>query len=214
MRNRFLIGLAVAATLALSLGACATPVAIRTLDASGAPLENELIIVIQLSPRVEVFRALSDSKGLVPDRDLPRGLYRAIVTDPYGSWKTDVEEFVVGDAAVKLEFKIDPMGTHGYGDWIGSPQPELRVAFVTAAGQSPGRIDFLVRDEEALYELWRRTDADGKQTLSRGDWTALPFNGPLVIVALWRDRAVTRVFSVSEVEQSRSSHSPLVMKLD
>jgi len=203
-----------AAAVLFTIPSFAIPVHLRVIDSSGADLADQLLILKSLETGREAFRACSDSKGDVPTRDVSPGPYRVIVTDPYGAFETEVIEFMVVDAPVQIEVKVSPLPTHGYGDWIGKRQPELRLRFVLADGKPGGKVTFLMRDEKAIYEQWFHSNDDGTRTISPMDWTALPFDGPITIVVLRKTHVVTKIFTVKDLSRSRASGKALTISLD
>jgi len=73
--------------------AAAAPLRLKVLDQTGAAFPDVLVIVKSLAGKGEIFRALTDQSGCVPERDLPAGLYRAIATCPYGICETRLASF-------------------------------------------------------------------------------------------------------------------------
>ena len=59
------------------------------------------------------------------------GLYRAIATCPYGICETKVSEFLVADAPVELELKVDVSPTRGNVAVVG-PSGRLRLEVVAS----------------------------------------------------------------------------------
>jgi hypothetical protein len=164
------------------------PVNIQVEDASGAAVKNELVIVQDLENHErEVLRVLSDLNGQVPQLDLKAGLYRAIATNPYGVWNTEVREFLVKQSPVKLVLKVEPMGSHGNGDivTIGAPDAELQV--LSADGQPARGATILARDKEASLHLerWYKTDANGMAKIELVD-------SPTIVVVVYREQITTK----------------------
>jgi hypothetical protein len=154
-------------------------------------LKDELVIVQELHNREhEVLRVLTDGAGKIPTIDLHPGLYRAIATAPYGLWETQVQEFLVGEKAVRLALHVGPMPTHGNGDIVtlGAKKKKLRV--LKPDGQAASGAEVYVRDRNATLHLerWYKTNAAGETEIElTGD--------PTVAVAVLGDSLATREIS-------------------
>lgn len=201
--------------LLVAMQSSATKLHIVVFDPTGAHLPDQLVIVTSLDTPKEVFRALSGPKGEVPDHDVAPGLYRAISTHPYGWWKTEVVEFIVGKTPASVELRIEPLGTHGFGDvvWVGPPRPELKLRFVDAAGNPAPMVSFLARDSEAQQYLWFRANDRGEETIRTHDWGLLDPGGGVTIVALWKDGLVKTVLTAEAMAAGRKSGKPVVIQL-
>lgn len=196
----------------------ATQLHIVIHDASGAPLPDQLVIVRSLDTPKEVFRALSDSGGEVPDHDVVPGLYRGISTHPYGWWKTEVIEFFVGRAPASVELRIEPMATHGEGDTVfvrdaRSPVEKLRFEFVGTAGKLVEDVPFLVRNEDASVERWFHSGVEnGARTITSTEWPAMP-DGAITVVALWNGSVISKTFDGKALANARASGTGLVLEM-
>jgi hypothetical protein len=176
-----------------------TGVSLVVEDGSGAPIQNELVILQDLDDHErEICRALTDKNGEIPGLNLSAGLYRAIATAPYGLWRTRVREFLVSDVPVRLVLGVDAMPTHGYGDIVPVGARHVHLRVLTSDGHPVAGASVLVRDEVAtLYlEEWYRTDLSGAVTID----TAAK---PLVVVVVYGKTLVTREFT------SESSHETI-----
>jgi hypothetical protein len=151
-----------AAILVLLVGsqAGASPVNLRVTDQTGAAFPDVLVIVKSLAGKGEIFRALTDQAGRAPERDLTAGLYRAIATCPYGICETRVTEFLVGDAPLELELKVDVSPTRGNVAIVG-PSNQLKLDVLDAQGK-PAIAAVLVRDSNAEFEQWYKTNSEGE----------------------------------------------------
>jgi hypothetical protein len=134
MRTKALTLLAVLVMLDCS-EASAAPLRLRVMDQTGAAFQNVLVIVKSLAGKGEIFRALTDQAGGVPERNLPAGLYRAIATCPYGICETKVSEFLVGDTPVELEVKAGVSPTRGNVAMVG-PSNRTRIQILDQTGQT------------------------------------------------------------------------------
>jgi hypothetical protein len=160
MRIRVLTWVAVLMVM-LCRDASAVPPRLTVLDYTGAAFPNVLVIVKSLAGKGEIFRALTDDRGSVPERGLPAGLYRANATCPYGLCKTKVSEFLVGDSRVMLELKVDVTPTQGNFAVVG-PSSQLTIQVVDVQGRPAASAQALVRDSAAEFEQWYTTNAQGE----------------------------------------------------
>jgi len=163
-------------------------------DGSGAPLENELVIVKNLDDHArELLRGLTDRNGDVPALDLQPGLYRVIAAYPYGEiWETQIREFLaVAGRPRQIVLTVSPMPTHGYGDVIPTPGPKISLQVVDADGRAMQGAIVLVRDKDATLYLERsyETDAKGKAKI---ELVGAPLDGATVVVVAYKDILVTR----------------------
>ena len=78
------------------------------IGANGDSLEGALVIVQDLrsDTEQELSRELTDEAGDVALNNVEPGLYRAIATDPYRSWKPEVEEFLVKEQPVTVSLRL------------------------------------------------------------------------------------------------------------
>jgi hypothetical protein len=172
----------------------ATHVAFKTVDASGAPVKDELVIVQDLNGRThEILRALTDTSGQVESLELARGLYRLIATDPYGLWQTKVSEFLVTGQPTTLVVSLDSIPTHGQGDVVTLASTSIEVEVLDAEGRSAVGAKILSRDETASLasQKWYLTDQDGRANIRlAGD--------PTVVVVWFGDVLLTREIGSKE----------------
>ena len=91
-------------------------------------------------------------------------MYRAIATDPYRSWQTEVQEFLVKDKPVTLTFRLAPRVTE---DPVLTSVGRLTVRVLDAAGRPAAGARVLLRDAQAHphAEHWGTTDDKGTVTL-------------------------------------------------
>jgi hypothetical protein len=151
--------------LAPAVPAATATVTIKVEDASGAVLQDELVIVQDLDhSEHELLRALSDKDGNVPPLQLTAGLYRVIATAPYGLWQTSVREFLVRDKSIEFIVNVQALGTHGYGDIVTVGSSHVRLQVIGPDGQPVSGVSVLVRDRDATLHLERRYKSDGKGT--------------------------------------------------
>jgi hypothetical protein len=181
-----LIGLLV--TLICCSYVSAGQVSFKIADASGAELKGVLVIVQDLRVRDsdEVFRALTDASGRVPAQHLEPGLYRLIAMTPYGLWRSEIREFLVGTENSEIVANLELLGTHGYGDIVIVAKRTRIVVEVKQRDGTPASAVYIhVRDREATqYKLgWYKTDQMGRaNVLDVGDGTVLVIvaNGNLI----------------------------------
>jgi hypothetical protein len=202
--------------LLATVQASATQLRIVVIDTSGAPLPDQLVIVRSLDTANEVFRALSNPNGKVFDHDVPPGPYQAISTHPYGSWETKVVEFLVGTAPTSLALRIQPTGTHGYGDvvWVGPRRPELKLKFEDAAGKPVPMVSFFVRDREAQHWFWSKSNDRGEETFRSDDWQLVDSRGGVTIVSIWKARLVKTDLTAEALAAAHKSGKPIMIELE
>lgn len=204
MRTRAIVFAGVLALLVCSQ-AGAAPVRLRVLDQTGAAFPEVLVIVKSLAGKGEIFRALTDQTGSVPERDLAAGLYRAIATCPYGICETKVTEFLVGDTPVELELKVDVSPTRGNVAIVG-PSNRLKLEVVDAQGKPVASAQVIVRDSKAEYEHWYRTDNKGETDVEpRGTMTTF--------VVLYNRTLTTETMSSEAIRRLQDEGKKLEIRL-
>lgn len=185
--------------LALCTPVSAGVASFTVVDASGAPLKDVLVIVQDLRIRDadEVFRALTDERGRVTSRELPNGKYRVICTTPYGLWKTDIREVVIGTGATELRPALYPLGSHGYGDVVIVPESHFPVHVKHEDGTPCGNAAVLVRDSDASLPTrhWYRTD-------DAGEANVMASGTDIVIVVFVGEKVFTRALTEAGVSHS------------
>jgi hypothetical protein len=124
---------------------------------------------------------LSDQEGNVPLLQLSRGLYRVIVTAPYGIWQTTVREFLVGERSTEVIVRVQAMGTHGYGDIVSKGTP-AQLQVIGPDGRPANGASILVRDRDATLFLERRYKAD-----RNGNAKIELVSEPTVVVVVYGD---------------------------
>lgn len=183
--------------------AVASPLHLRVRDQTGAPFPDVLVIVKSLAGKGEMFRALTDQAGSVPERELTAGLYRAIATCPYGICETKVSEFLVGDGSVDLELRMDVSPTRGNVAMVG-PSNRVQLEVVDAQGRPAASAQVLVRDSNAEYEQWYKTAADGEVDVE-------PRGALITFVILYKQALTTETISSEGIQKLRSEGKPLVI---
>ena len=186
-----------AAIGAIPQGKSTTVVNLVVQDESGAPLKDELVIVQNLDDRKhEIVRALTDANGEIPILNLESGLYRAIATAPYSLWQTQVREFLVNDAPVRLALKVEPMPTHGNVDIVTVGTEKMFVRVLDADGHPAAAAAVLARDKDdtPYLERWYKTDHSGGATVE-------VLGSPLVLVVIFGKTLVTREVSSKSQQQ-------------
>ena len=144
----------------------AAQVTVHVAGSNGAALNGVLVIVQDLhgNTEQELSRELTDQDGAVTLDDVEPGLYRAIATDPYRSWQTEVEEFLVKDKPVTVTLRLAPRATD---DPVLTSVGSLTVRVLDASGRPAVGARVLLRDAEAHphAERWGTTDDKGTVTL-------------------------------------------------
>ncbi len=158
---------ALAFSLAMtSAPAFAIPVIVHVTGANGGPLKAALVIIQDLRSTTEreLSRELTDNAGDVAVNLAEPGLYRAIATDPYRSWKTEVEEFLVKQKPVTVTLELARQTTD---DPVVAAVGRLEVRVLDAAGDPAAGARVLLRDGTAHphAEHWGTTDAQGTVSL-------------------------------------------------
>jgi len=193
----------------VALSACsrvtATPVRLRVLDQTKAAFPNVLVIVKSLAGRGEIFRGLTDQAGSVPERDLAAGLYRAIATCPYGICETKVMEFLVGGAPVELELNVDVSPTRGDIAIVG-PSNRLKMRVVDSQGKPAASAEVLVRDSNAEYEQWYKTNGEGEADVE-------PLGTTATFVVLYKAALITETITSEAIQKLRSEGKEIVIHL-
>jgi hypothetical protein len=185
--------------------ASAAPLRLRVMDQTGAAFPDVLVIVKSLAGKGEIFRALTDHAGGVPERELPGGLYRAIATCPYGICETKVSEFLVGDTPVELEVKVDVSPTRGNVAMVG-PSNRLKLEVVDTQGRPAVSAEVLVRDSNAEFEQWYKTNGEGEADVEpRGTTTTF--------VVLYNRTLTTETISSEAIQKLRSEGKKIVIRL-
>ncbi len=150
----------------LSAPAFATPVRVHVTGPSGSPLKGALVIIQDLhgDTEREFSRELTDAAGDISLDNVEPGLYRAIATDPYRSWKTEVEEFLVKDQPATVNLALARQITD---DPVVAAVGKLTVHVLTSTGTPAAGARVLLRDAEAHphEEHWGTTDAKGDVSL-------------------------------------------------
>lgn len=137
---------------------------IRTVDETGAPFPNVLIIVRSVTEGEELGRYLSDSNGETPEIKIDSDLDQVIATCPYGICKTAVQEFLATTAPSVLVVPLSVRPTDEIGELVSA-----KTAAILFRPQSNGKIgsgvNVFVRDDDAVRQRWYKTDADGKVSI-------------------------------------------------
>ena len=144
----------------------ATPVTIHVTGTNDVSLKSALVIIQDLhhSGEQELSRELTNADGEVTLSNVEPGLYRAIATDPYRSWETEVEEFLVKEEPVTVTLRLARRGTD---DPVVASVGRLTIHVFDASGNPAVGARVLLRDAEAYphAERWGTTDAKGDVTL-------------------------------------------------
>lgn len=204
MRTKALTLVAVLVMLGCS-EASAAPLRLRVMDQTGAAFPNVLVIVKSLAGKGEIFRALTDQAGGVPERDLPAGLYRAIATCPYGICETKISEFLVGDTPVELEVKVDVSPTRGNVAMVG-PSNQTRIQILDQQGRPAPSAEVLVRDSNAEYEQWYKTNGEGETDVE-------PRGTTITFAVVYKGTLTEETTSAVSIEKLRSENKKLVIHL-
>jgi 5-hydroxyisourate hydrolase-like protein (transthyretin family) len=161
----------------------ATPVTIHVTGANGAPLPGALVIIQNLPSNTEqeLSRELTNEDGEVTLKSVEPGLYRAIATDPYRSWQTEVEEFLVKEQPVTVSLRLERQATD---DPVVASVGSLTVHVLDAGGNPAAGATVLLRDSAAHphAEHWGRTDVSGSVTLdvtANSSVLVIVYNGQL-----------------------------------
>ena len=166
---------------------------IRIIDSTGAPFPNVLVIIQSLDDRREIARYLTNSDGLVPPIQFGGGLYRIVLTCPYGLCKTSVYELLKTDIPASLTLTASVQPT----DMNGRIVDAAKITILVVDNQDkpvPGA-QVLIRDPEAKWNDWYTTSSDGKISVS------LPFE-PSTAVVLYQGKLWTVVVALKCASQT------------
>lgn len=151
-------------TIFLALWVHPVSIHVTVQDESGAALPDALVIVESLDNRLQTVRYLSGKDGNTPTMELKPGLYRVIVTYPYGPWQTVIREFSLPDGADEVTVRIPGRPSDEYGEIVGAPQVKL---IVESQDHNPlSGVPVLIRTKDAIREAWYETDKTGGTTIS------------------------------------------------
>jgi hypothetical protein len=165
----------------------AATITVRAIAADGEGVSKVLVIVRAPSnPGYEVLRALTEADGSVPEVNVQPGLYEAIATDPYGEWLTAVKDFVVTDAPVKLDLRLDFVQDQsislGFIDW--------NVRVVDKQGRPVNDAWITARTEGEPAVGATATDINGHATIE------IPFDYPAIVTVLYNGQTYTERIKV------------------
>jgi hypothetical protein len=176
-----------AVVLICGTSVCAATVSVRAVDPMGGGVPKVLVIVrAPANAGYEVLRALSGPDGSVPQVNVLPGLYEAIATDPYSPYLTTVEDFVVAEAPVKIELRMnieqDQTASLDSIDW--------NVKVVDKQGRSVNDAWITARVEGEPACDVTATGSDGRATVT------IPFDEPVIVTALYKGRTYTELIHV------------------
>jgi len=204
MRLRVFTFVAVLVLLGCS-EASVEPLRLKITDESGADFPNVLVIVKSLEGKGEIFRALTNSAGSVPERDLNPGLYRVIATCPYGICRTKISEFLVSGSPVEIELKLSVFPTRGNSVIVGPPN-RMKVEVLDTQGKPAPSAEVLVRDSNAEYEQWYKTNGNGEVDVE-------PLGTMITFVVLYNRTLTTETISSEAIQKLWSEGKKLVIRL-
>lgn len=173
--------LPLAGLLVLTLVSNAKTTVIKVLDDGGAPFPEVLVIVKSLDEKREIARYLSGADGRTPAIQLGNGLYRVILTCPYGLCQTTIRELLGSNAPPELTLKAPGNPTDLHGQNIGGAR--IHLVLEVPGGKALGAY-VLVRDPEAFWEQWYVADKDGSADFE------LPCD-PAVVVVVYQGKVYT-----------------------
>lgn len=150
--------------LASATSVSAAPVSFTVRDSSGAPFSKVLVIVKSLYNNNESMRALTDEHGSTNQVDLSSGAYRVIATLPYSLWKTQVQEFAVGQERVNLTLTLQVMGSQDDVAYVGARIQPIQVR--TRTGDPVANATVIARDIYADHEIRYKTDEGGQANVA------------------------------------------------
>lgn len=167
----------------LSVWSGAHSTGVRTIDASGAPYPNVLVIIKSLEGAGEIGRYLTDQDGRIPNVKLDDGLYQIITTCPYGTCRTAVHEFIASDVTSEITLKVELNPSDIGGEIIGAPK--IQLTLVTPDGRPAAHARVFVRDQDATHEKWYIADDKAGVTIELVD-------DPSVLVIVYANQATIR----------------------
>lgn len=172
-------------------------VRVRTVDASGAPFPNVLVIIRSLEGKGEIGRYLTDPSGRTPPIQMDGGLYRLITTCPYGVCQTAIHEFLGSNVPSEIVSTIYVNPSDLNGEIVGAPR--VRLALLDSAGRPEVGAHVLVRDEAAKWERWYVTDRKGSATVEL-------LADPSVLVVVYDNKLVSEEVGVTCGSAKIASH--------
>lgn len=172
---------------------------VRTVDESGAPFPNVLVIIQSFDGKGEIGRYLSDQKGRTPPFQLGLGLYRMILTCPYGVCRTSVREFLGAKAPSEIVEKLELKPTDLNGEILRAPK--IRVKVLSWEGKPQPGAHILVRDPKAKWEKWYVTDSVGSAMIEL-------LSEPTVVVVVGTQSVTTREFGLTCASDLSTASTP------
>lgn len=172
---------------------------VKTVDQSGAPLPNVLVIIQSFDGKGEIGRYLSDREGRTPHFRLGPGLYRLILTCPYGLCRTSVREFLGAKAPSEIVERIELKPSDFNGQITGAP--EIRLKVFSSQGKPQADAHVLVRDPNAKWEKWYVTDNGGSAVVEL-------ITDPTIIVVLHNQTITTREFGLTCANDLSTASTP------
>lgn len=172
---------------------------VRTVDQSGVPFPNVLVIIQSFDGKGEIGRYLSDRQGRTPHFQLGPGLYRLILTCPYGLCRTTVREFLGAKAPSEIIEKIELKPTDLNGEILGAPKIRLKV--FSLDGKPRVSVHVLVRDPSAKWVKWYLTDGEGSAIIDL-------LNDPSVVVILGNQNITTKEFGLTCTNEGSTASTP------
>lgn len=172
---------------------------IRTVDESGTPFPNVLVIIQSFDGKGEIGRYLSDKEGRTPPFQLGPGLYRLITTCPYGLCRTNIREFLGAKAPPEIIEKVELKPTDLSGQILGAQKIRLKVFSLDDKPQAGAHV--LVRDLNAKWERWYVTDREGSATISL-------LSDPTVVVIPGNRKVTTKEFGLTCTTDLSAASTP------
>jgi|WetSurMetagenome_2_1015567.scaffolds.fasta_scaffold522715_1 hypothetical protein len=124
------------------------PINIKVVDSAGLSLKDQLVIVQDLENAKERVRILRDNNGCIPPLELPSGLYRIIVTNPYGAYETVVTEYLVGRLSANIVVRVRATGIRNDSDVYPPVKTKIRVIGRSGnSGNGTGHVNITVVDK-------------------------------------------------------------------
>ena len=187
---------------------------LQVQDQSKAPFPNVLVIVKYLEDGSEPGRYLSDSRGRIPGLQLKSGLYRFIVTCPYGICKTTVFEVLGTRASGDLVLQVPITSTDEGGVLIGAPRVQLSIALKDHVRYAKAQV--LVRNADASRERWYTADGEGRldvDLLSDPTIVVIVHEGNVFRYALSQRCPAPNAFGQTDIECHSVARGPIVLEM-
>ncbi len=124
---------------------------------------------------------------------------------PYGICETKITEFFVSDTPVELELKVDVSPTRGNVAIVG-PSKRIKLEILDTQGKPAPSAEVLVRDSNAEFEQWYKTNGQGEADVE-------PLGTTITFAVLYKGALSEETISMAAIEKLRAESKKLVIHL-